>query len=303
MKVEAFIHYLNTIMNLQVEQHMTEKANLLLHIESSLSSEWPKITKEKILSQYKKEKDFQKILTKAWVDQQLREAESDPLEEQVVDQSGEIVASRAWKCNAKNCSYQPSRGQRSQLAIQVTLEDSHKLTSDKKYVCLRHYRVNGQDNDYCHNFFKFNKKLPAGAFLNVKGFNTLPLSSQPSAEPQPSTSANQDGPINQVEDLSVNHLVELNECKKQLGIALDTISFLTNNFKIERERSQQKIQSQKEEIEKLKAGNISSFNSSKTKAFQMFATTQATVVFLKDYVCNKKIQVYKQSNNNDLFHI
>ena len=92
-----------------------------------------------------------------------------------------------------------------------------------------------------------------------------------------------------------------------MGIALDTISFLTNNFKNERERSQQKIQSQKEEIETLKAGNISSFNSSKTKAFQMFATTQATddelVVFLKDYLCNKKIQVYKQSNNNDLFHI
>ena len=132
MEVEFFTHYLNTIMNLQVEQHMTEKANLLLHIETSLSSEWPKITKEKILSQYKKEKDFQKILTKAWVDQQLREAESDPLEEQVVDQSGEIVASRAWKCNAKNCSYQPSRGQRSQLAIQVTKEDSHKLTNDKK---------------------------------------------------------------------------------------------------------------------------------------------------------------------------
>ena len=146
------------------------------------------------------------------------------------------------------------------------------------------------------------------------------------AEQQTSTSACQDGPshrhqvedlsvnhepcrkhLGQGQDLSVNHLVELNECKKQLGIALDTIIFLTNNFKNEQERSQQKIQSQKEEIEKLKAGNISSFNSSKTKAFQMFATTQATddelVVFFKDYVCNKKIQVYKQSNNNDLFHI
>ena len=151
-----------------------------------------------------------------------------------------------------------------------------------------------------------------GRWYQKKGSKPLPLSSQPSAslssqaEPQASTSANQDGPSNQGEDIS-DHLVELNECKKQLGIALETISFLTNDFKNERESSQQKIQSQKEEIEKLKAGNISSFNSSKTKAFQMFATTQATddelVVFLKDYVCNNKIQVYKQSNNNDLFHI
>ena len=303
-------------MDLQVQEQsifvMTAKANLLLHIQSSLSSEWTKTIKDTILSNYKKDKDFQKILTKAWVDQQVSEIESDPLEKEVLGNNGVCLASRAWKCNAKNCSYQPSRGQRSQLAVRVTTEDSYKLTSDKKYACLRHYRVNGQDNDYCHNFFKFNKKLPVGAFLNIKGSKPLPLSSQPSAslssqaEPQASTSANQDGPSNQGEDIS-DHLVELNECKKQLGIALETISFLTNDFKNERESSQQKIQSQKEEIEKLKAGNISSFNSSKTKAFQMFATTQATddelVVFLKDYVCNKKIQVYKQSNNNDLFHI
>ena len=91
--------------------------------------------------------------------------------------------------------FQPSRGFRSQLAVEVTI-DNHKLIGDKKYACIKHYRVNGEKNDYCHVFFKVHQKLPAGAFLSIQGPKPLPLSSQPSAslssqvEPQASTSAN-----------------------------------------------------------------------------------------------------------------
>jgi hypothetical protein len=86
-------------MDLQVQEQsifvMTAKANLLLHIQSSLSSEWTKTIKDTILSNYKQDKDFQKILTKDWVDQQVSEIESDPLEKEVLGNNGVCLASRA----------------------------------------------------------------------------------------------------------------------------------------------------------------------------------------------------------------
>ena len=98
------------------------------------------------------------------------------------------------------------------------------------------------------------------------------------AEQQPSTSACQDGPSHQVEDLSVNH----EPCRKHLGFALDSLINVTNDLRNEREASQRIIQSQKEEIarqkkeieilklegEKLssgqRAGNILGFNPNQT---------------------------------------
>ena len=60
---------------------------------------------------------------------------------------------------------------------------------------------------------------------------------------QPSTSACKDGPSRQVAD------PEQIEYRRNLTIALDTISHLTNDLNKEREASQRTIQSQREEIE------------------------------------------------------
>lgn len=193
-----------------------ELHNLLIEIqESSSSKQWNFNAKKITLSKFKENKDFQNKLNKAWTDKQLREREHDPLEEKVVDQTGQILASRDWRCDAKDCSYKFYRGQCYQLAIEVSPDDCDKLIKKKKYACLKHYIVQGQNTEYCHNYFKANKKLPPGAKLNIKPPKQLAKVSQPQhsnslqlaevPQPQPSTSfANKEPSIVQVQKKSVN---------------------------------------------------------------------------------------------------
>jgi hypothetical protein len=66
------------------------------------------------------------------------------------------------------------------LAIKAQAQDRENLIGKKKYVCLKHFRVVGQKNDYCHNFFKLYKTLPQDAILNLNKVDTLLLDRQPS---------------------------------------------------------------------------------------------------------------------------
>ena len=169
----------------RTEMTEEQKLDLLISIqESSSSKQWSDGLKEKILKQIL-DKDFKNVVKQAWANQQLKEIESDPLEEKVVDESGKCLANRAWKCQARNCRYQPFRGNCLQLAIEVTKEDHFKLTgkSTTKFACLKHYRVQGQEINYCHNYFKLHKRLPEGAYLKLN-------IQDPSVQvPKPSTSA------------------------------------------------------------------------------------------------------------------
>jgi hypothetical protein len=166
---------------------MTEQQtlDLLLSIqESSSSKQWSDGLKDKILKKIP-DKDLKNYVKQAWVDQQLQEVQSDPLEQEVVDENGKCLANRAWKCQARNCRYQPFRGNCLQLAIKAAEADHEKLAGKytEKFVCLKHYRVEGQDNDYCHTYFKIYKKLPVGAYLKVN------KQIQKARLPQPRTSA------------------------------------------------------------------------------------------------------------------
>ena len=172
-----------------------EKLDLLIHIQDSTSKQWTKSLKEKIISQNNGDKDFIKSIKKGWTTQQEEEMKEDPLEEKMLDRNGVCIANRNWKCNAKNCRYQPNRGNCQQLAIKVAEEEKPKLSGDQKYACLQHYRINFEKNDHCYKFFKLNHKLPAGATLNFKAFKPSPILSQPSttytiqAEPQAGSSS------------------------------------------------------------------------------------------------------------------
>ena len=167
----------------------TEQQELIKRIRNSSSKQWSFTTKKNILFQNKDNADFQKELKNEWINQQKQEVETDPLEDNVFDQNGELVASRSWKCNARNCSYQACRGNYIQLAIKVSKEESVKLTGSKKYACLKHYIVKGEETDYCHHYFKVNKKLPPNAKLNIKGpvvnFPQPQATLSIPAEPQP----------------------------------------------------------------------------------------------------------------------
>ena len=171
--------------SLKTEMTDEQKLDLLLSIqETSSSKQWSRYDKEKILKQIT-DKDFKRELKQAWVNQQLKEVQSDPLEEKVVDESGQCLASRAWKCKVKHCKYQPHSGHCAQLAVAVAAEDHSKLSgkSTKKFACLMHYRVEGQESNYCHNYFKLYKKLPVGAYLKLK------IQKQSVQAPNTSTSA------------------------------------------------------------------------------------------------------------------
>jgi hypothetical protein len=154
-----------------LEMTEQEKHQLWNRIEQSTSSnDWSKIQKEKIISQLKTDPNFKKKVKDAWISQQRKEKESDPLEEIVLDQSGKIIANREWQCHAKNCCYKPCRGNALQLSIEVAIGDLEKLVNYGKYACLKHYRVPSRLKDvaFCQNYFKENKKLPEGAFLHLK---------------------------------------------------------------------------------------------------------------------------------------
>ena len=146
-----------------------EQQEILSKIRNSTSKQWNSYKKRNILFRFKEDPNFQQNLKEEWINKQKQEVENDPLEDKVFDQNGQLVASRSWKCNARNCSYQACRGNNDQLAIEVSKEESLKLTGSKKYACLKHYIVFGKDSDYCHHFFKEHKKLPSNAKLNLKG--------------------------------------------------------------------------------------------------------------------------------------
>ena len=145
-----------------------EKLDLIITINEFPSSKWSFVKKTKILSQYKTDKEFQQEIIQAFIEKQLQETETDPLEDKVCDQNGDCLASRAWECHARNCSYQPCRANCSQLKIEVSKAESLKLMGLQKYACLRHYIVDGESSDFCHRYFKENKQLPPGAKLNIK---------------------------------------------------------------------------------------------------------------------------------------
>ena len=142
--------------------------SLLSSIENSKSSkQWTQREKLKILSSTKDKISKQK-LQQAWVMLQLKEVEADPLEEQVVDESGKVLASRHWKCNARSCLNQHYRGNSTKLAIRVETKDRSKLAyRTKQHACLKHFAVKNKCKDYCHNYFKLHKQLPDGAFLKL----------------------------------------------------------------------------------------------------------------------------------------
>ena len=129
-----------------------EVNSLLISIKESTSSkQWGKRQKLKILSTIPDKIAKQKI-QQAWVTQQLKEVESDPLEEQVIDESGKVLASRHWKCNARSCIYQHYRGNSTKLVIRVGTSDRSKLAyNPKQHACLKHYVVGNKDKDFCHS--------------------------------------------------------------------------------------------------------------------------------------------------------
>ena len=62
-----------------------EKQNLLLKINELPSSQWVKLEKEIIFSQYKKDTEFKKKVIEAFINKQLQETAADPLEDKVCD--------------------------------------------------------------------------------------------------------------------------------------------------------------------------------------------------------------------------
>ena len=124
----------------------------------------------------------------AWVFQQFLKIQEDPLENEVFD-NGVLVASRHWECDYKDCYFKRFRGNATVLAIKVKKEDTNKLSYKKENACLKHYQLNDNTNyDHCHNFFKKNKHLPVGAFLNLKAkIDALLVDSQPSSQPTVNT--------------------------------------------------------------------------------------------------------------------
>ena len=92
------------------------------------------------------------------------------MEHQVFDESNQIcLASSKWKCDFKDCSFQNYHGNARRLAIKVDKSDVHKLIFRKLHACLMHYCVpESSEKNFCHDFFKLNKKLPNGAYLFSK---------------------------------------------------------------------------------------------------------------------------------------
>ena len=158
-----------------------EKIDLLRTITESNSSKlWTASIKQKIFKQYQSDKIFLNKVKQAFVNQQLIEVNSDPLEDKVVDDDGMLLASREWTCNARNCFYRFYRGNAPQLKIAPKAEDCKNLIGPKKFVCLKHYRVVNQKIDFCHNYFKLYKKLPQDAILNITKIDALVVDTQPS---------------------------------------------------------------------------------------------------------------------------
>ena len=160
----------------QKNSFMTQEEvnSLLISIKESTSSkQWRNNKKIQILSTIP-DKVAKNKVKDAWVTQQLKELQSDPLEEQVNDESGKVVASRHWKCNARSCKYQHYKGNCTCLAIKVEAKECVKLTGKKEHACLKHFSVKNEDKNYCHNYFKVHNKLPEEAFLDLKSQTKVP---------------------------------------------------------------------------------------------------------------------------------
>ena len=148
-----------------------EKSDLLLKIQSTNSNTWTAHQKQEIFKKYQTDQYFLNKVKHAFVTKQLKEVENDFLENKVLDDDGKLLASRDWKCAAQNCSYRFCRGNAPKLKIEVRLQDCTNLIG-KNYVCLKHYIVYLEDNNYCHSYFKLHKKLPQGAVLKIKLTNS-----------------------------------------------------------------------------------------------------------------------------------
>ena len=103
--------------------------------KSNTSKQWTDRLKQKLLSRVK-DNLLKDKLKEAWVKQQVKEIEADVLEIEVVDNNGKVVASRHWKCNARNCSFQYYRGNCSRLVIQVATNERNKLNRNGQHVLL-----------------------------------------------------------------------------------------------------------------------------------------------------------------------
>ena len=120
-----------------------EKLDLLLKIESTNSKNWSTYSKQDIFKKYQTDKKFLNRVRLAFETQQLIEVENDPLENQILNDEGELLASRDWKCQALNCSYIFCRGNAQKLKIELRSEDSKNLVGTN-HVCLKHYYVDGK---------------------------------------------------------------------------------------------------------------------------------------------------------------
>ena len=145
-----------------------QKEDLWTKVQTSKPEDWGLHQKKTILSNLQTDPEFKKNVIDAWVFQQFLKIQEDPLENEVFD-NGVLVASRHWECDYKDCYFKRFRGNATVLAIKVKKEDTNKLSNKKENACLKHYQLNDKTNyDHCHNFFKKNKHLPVGAFLNLK---------------------------------------------------------------------------------------------------------------------------------------
>ena len=135
--------------------------------ESNNSNQWSDRLKQQLMSRVKDNLSKTKM-KEAWVKQQVKELEVDPLEIEVVDKNGQVVASRHWKCNARNCNFQYYRGNCSRLAIKVQANELDKLIGKGQHACLKHFCVQNKNIDFCHSYFKLHQKLPEGAFLKLR---------------------------------------------------------------------------------------------------------------------------------------
>ena len=162
------------------------KIDLLAKIELTNSKQWTTHQKQDIFKTCQTDKQFLNKVRLAFITKQLKEVENDVLENKVINDNSELVGSRDWECCGQNCSYKYFRGNAQKLKIEVRPEDNKTLVG-KNYVCLKHYCVKWQDNDYCQNYFKLHKKLPEGAFLKIKLSNSNKTQPEKSLVTKPKT--------------------------------------------------------------------------------------------------------------------
>ena len=204
-----------------------EKIKLLLQIETSNSKQWKTQTKQEILRKSQTDKDFLFKVRQAFVSQQLKDVENDPLEDKVFDHNGKLVANRDWKCKGHNCSYRFHRANAPKLKIEVRSEDSKNLMGTN-FVCLKHYYVHGQEKNYCHSYFKLHKKLPEGAFLKIKLSNSDETQPEKSLVTKPKTTL-----LNHPIEVQTNDVSEeQNQAGKRFNFKFYLGSFINDDTQV-----------------------------------------------------------------------